>query len=95
VDLIAINNMRTFKVLILDERKKKSKVLSLPCSGELPYNGCDALEVLRDYAKKKPLIKTCAHTETNGTEEQLTIEEMEDLFGEETDAREIWEKRIK
>ena len=87
--------MRTFQVLIEDNRKGKSKVLSLPCRGEVPYDGCDALEVLRDYAKKRPKIKTCAMTETRGIKEQLTIQEMESLFGEETNARKPWEKRIK
>ncbi len=87
--------MRTFTVLIEDNRKKKPRVLSLPCTGETPYDGCDALEVMRNYAKKKPLLKVCAHTRMKGIEEQLTIQDMESIFGEETDARQPWEKRIK
>ena len=88
---------RTFKVIVEGKVKGKPKTVSLPCSGELPYNGCDALEVMRSYKKKRPLVKTTAVTENPHVEngwETLDLKEMEDLFGEDTAARQPWERRV-
>jgi hypothetical protein len=84
---------RTFKVILECKAKGKAKpkILSLPCSGELPYSGCDALEVMREYKTKRPGVKTSALTQNRMLVEELTMDEMEELYGEETAARKPWE----
>ena len=89
---------RTFKVILECKatKKQKQRVLSLPCSGEIPYSGCDALEVMRGYKKKRPLIRVNAITQFGKEKDEweaLTLAEMEELYGEDTDARRPWERR--
>jgi hypothetical protein len=89
---------RTFKVIVEGKIKGEPRTASFPCSGDLPYNGCDALEVMRSYKKSRPKVKTTAVTENkfvSGGYEALTIDEMEEMFGEETNARHTWERRIR
>lgn len=70
--------VRGFMVLIKAPGQKR--VLSLPCSGCALYTGEQAREIMENYAKDRPAVQTCAHTETNGDAEQLTLSEMRELY---------------
>ena len=60
--------MRTFKLIIEGKVKGKSKMVSLPCNGESPYTGCDALEVMRMYQKRRPKVRVNAITQNSQME---------------------------
>jgi hypothetical protein len=85
---------RTFKVIVISPNPRW-KPVSYPGANDFSYNGIDALEVMRSLTRLKSNLKVIAYTKANEIEENLTIQEMENLFGEETNARPIWERRIK
>ena len=60
--------------------KKRGKVFSLPCRGGLLYTGEEALKVMKSYANRG--FTVAAKTETAGNVEELTLGEMEEMFGE-------------
>ena len=60
--------------------RKRGKVFSLPCSGCLLYTGEEALKVMKSYASRG--FEVAAKTETNNEVEELTLGEMEEMFGE-------------
>ena len=73
--------VRGFTVLLRAPNGKR--MLCLPCSGESPYTGEAALQVMRRYAKERPSVKVQALTEAPFSgKELLTLAEMETIFAD-------------
>ena len=77
-DPVTKERVRGFLVLLKD---RKGKVIKLPCQDDPNYTGQQALNVMQEYARRRPLVPARAFTNSlYGGPEVLTLKEMEWLF---------------
>lgn len=81
-DPVQGHNVRGFFVLLEAPNHRPTR---LPCTGDPPYTGEQAIVIMRQYAERRPGVKTLAYTDGYGIQETLTLAEMAEIYPDDED----------